>query len=110
MDQASAHILFSALKIAVFSIGGVRLFEEVFLSYFPLGVLIIVAIVCSVFYYRVPPPSSDVVEAILGKDLSEIDNGSSQYVVKTVAHRGAGLDAPENTLAAFKMVSKKLHR
>ncbi|XP_044761296.1 glycerophosphodiester phosphodiesterase 1-like [Coccinella septempunctata] len=107
MDQAVAHLLISSLKISALSIGGVRLLGEVFLSYLPLGILITVAIVGCVYYFRVPPPNPNVVEAILGKDLSEIETGSSEYALRTVAHRGAGLDAPENTLAAFKMCKDK---
>lgn len=108
MDQAVAHLLLSSIKITAIAIGIVRLFGEVFLSYLPFGILITLAIVGCVYYLRVPPPNINVVEAMLGKDLTEVDSGSSQYVVRTVAHRGAGLDVPENTLAAFKMVIQLL--
>ncbi|KAK9879010.1 hypothetical protein WA026_003824 [Henosepilachna vigintioctopunctata] len=55
----------------------------------------------------VPPPSQEAVDAILGKDLCNVDSGNTEYVVRTVAHRGAALDAPENTLAAFSMCKAK---
>ncbi|KAG5877481.1 hypothetical protein JTB14_029987 [Gonioctena quinquepunctata] len=69
--------------------------------------IVTAAIVCLIVALRIPPPVPSAVEAILGKDpLSEFNNGND-FVVKTVAHRGAGLDAPENSLAAFKVCSQK---
>ncbi|XP_074038862.1 glycerophosphodiester phosphodiesterase 1 isoform X2 [Leptinotarsa decemlineata] len=55
---------------------------------------------------RVPPPEPSAVEAVLGKD-PHLETTSNDYVMKTVAHRGAGLDAPENSLAAFKLCNQK---
>lgn len=37
---------------------------------------------------------------------SKESEANPEKVVRCIAHRGAGLDAPENTLEAFKYVSK----
>lgn len=62
-----------------------------------------------------PPPASTVQEVLgvnpllLGKDSSVPKNhgNGEQYCMRVVAHRGGGLDFPENSLLAFRNV--KLH-
>ncbi|CAG0914113.1 unnamed protein product [Notodromas monacha] len=77
-------------------------------------------IFCSLFvvfisYARIPAPSQKVVEEILGLDYYEVKSedasnldkecpSSSGFVMPIVAHRGACLDAPENSLTAFRLV------
>lgn len=76
--------------------------SEIFTTIFPIGIFLTGLFVLLIYVFRVPPPPTEQLEAIVGKDLS--DESENGYVLKTVAHRGAGLDAPENTLAAFQMV------
>ncbi|KAK9712044.1 Glycerophosphoryl diester phosphodiesterase family [Popillia japonica] len=52
-------------------------------------------------------PDKGQVEAIIGKDPSLEDMTTENGIIKTIAHRGAGLDAPENSLIAFKMCNDK---
>lgn len=56
---------------------------------------------------RIPAPPISAVETIIGEDLiaEKEDTDNNVFLLKTVAHRGAGLDAPENSLEAFNMVN-----
>nr|CAD7456551.1 unnamed protein product [Timema tahoe] len=60
-------------------------------------------------YNGIPAPSASIVEEILGKDLyyeevsEDQDEITHRYSMKVVAHRGAGLDAPENSISALKL-------
>lgn len=87
--------------------GSIYIFSQLFTSLLPLGLIAAILITAANLYVRIPPPSQAQVEAILGKDVQEAEYGGEEYVVRTVAHRGAGLDAPENTLAAFQMCKEK---
>ncbi|KAL3278617.1 hypothetical protein HHI36_016157 [Cryptolaemus montrouzieri] len=104
---AMVNLFLYSINISTIFCGSARILGEVFLSYIPIGILLTICIVGGVYYFRVPPPGPEVVDAILGRDLSEVDSNNSGYVVRTVAHRGAGLDAPENTLEAFTMCKEK---
>nr|CAD7437935.1 unnamed protein product [Timema bartmani] len=62
-----------------------------------------------IHFAKVPAPSASIVEEILGKDLyyeevsEDQDEITHRYSMKVVAHRGAGLDAPENSISALKL-------
>lgn len=60
-----------------------------------------------VFYLtRLRKPDQSNVLNIFGPEPgSKESEENPEKVVKCIAHRGAGLDAPENTLQAFKYVS-----
>lgn len=60
---------------------------------------------------RVPQPDANVVKEVLGIDplsLAKMENADNnqkngeQYCMRVIAHRGAGYDYPENSIAAFK--------
>ncbi|XP_044258478.1 glycerophosphodiester phosphodiesterase 1 [Tribolium madens] len=100
------NLFFSSLIIVAAFYGSWSLLTEVIKTILPFGLILVLLLVCVVYFLRVPPPSPETVEAILGKDPAVASNDDA-YVMKTVAHRGAGLDAPENSLAAFKMCHEK---
>jgi hypothetical protein len=62
---------------------------------------------------KIPPPDSATVEEILGQNplLQELDSKkdgkAGAYIMKSIAHRGAALDAPENSISAFRKVLPK---
>lgn len=79
------------------------------------------------FGLRVPPPDEKIVEKVLGIDpltlnLEEeeeeeiniyseketLDKVDDKFCIRTIAHRGAGFDYPENSMSAFHNVSNKL--
>lgn len=74
-----------------------------------------ILIFCGVQYLKIPPPDEVIVKEILGIDPfyetgSSLPNDISQsaYPLKSVAHRGAALDAPENSISAFRKVCQVL--
>ncbi|XP_050296888.1 glycerophosphodiester phosphodiesterase 1 [Anthonomus grandis grandis] len=102
MTSAILQLIPSAITIVFSFYGCFHFISEVFTSFIPFGTLLVGTIVFAIYALRVPPPPKEAVEAIIGKDL--LDNEDQEgYVLKTVAHRGAGLDAPENSLAAFDL-------
>jgi hypothetical protein len=63
---------------------------------------------------KLPPPDPATVEEILGQDplLQERDDSKKgsegeKYIMRSIAHRGAALDAPENSISAFRQVRFK---
>lgn len=59
-------------------------------------------------YYmtKLRKPDQNNVLRVFGPDAKSKESESEpEKVVRCIAHRGAGLDAPENTLAAFQYVS-----
>lgn len=75
-------------------------------QYFPIGLVPGAVVTILAHFLRAPKPANSRLEKILGKDLhlvGEADTAENNNVLmRTVAHRGAGLDAPENSLIAFK--------
>ena len=62
---------------------------------------------------KIPPPDPATVEEILGQNPllqehdSKKDGKAGAYIMKSIAHRGAALDAPENSISAFRQVLPK---
>ncbi|EEZ98717.1 glycerophosphodiester phosphodiesterase 1 [Tribolium castaneum] len=96
------NLTLSSLTIVAVFYGSWSLLTEVINTILPFGLILTILLVCAVYFLRVPAPSPASVETILGKDPA-VASSDDAYVMKTVAHRGAGLDAPENSLPAFKM-------
>lgn len=94
----------SALTIVFIFYGIFHFIAEIFTNFIPLGILLTFFIVFGIYGLKVPQPPQEAVESIVGKDLLS-EESVDGYTVKTIAHRGAGLDAPENSLTAFDLVS-----
>ncbi|KAJ3666138.1 hypothetical protein Zmor_001592 [Zophobas morio] len=90
---------------ALYGAGG--LLTEVMKTILPFGLILVLTLVCAGYFLRIPTPNPETVESVLGKDPFLVTNDENAYVMKTVAHRGAGLDSPENSLIAFKMCAEK---
>lgn len=100
------NLIPSALTIIYATYGSWFLVKEIFCSIIPFTLLLTILIVTCTYFLRVCPPDLAAVEAVLGREPHiQNPNGEGVYVMKTVAHRGAGLDAPENSLIAFQLVS-----
>lgn len=94
-----------ALHLVILLYGFLRVLAE--LGAFPTGLLIVLIVIAALLHFRIPAPRESDVEAILGKNisvLSEEELKTASYV-EVVGHRGGGIDAPENTIAAYKNVS-----
>lgn len=87
--------------------------------------MIIITSYVAVWYLALPQPASEFVNDVLGSDpkLMKFRKSSLEFTISSfnsygdeeqilddnnffavIGHRGAGLDAPENSLAAFKQV------
>ncbi|KAF2896207.1 hypothetical protein ILUMI_09966 [Ignelater luminosus] len=93
--------------ICVLIYGFFHITLEMIQTFVPIGMLFVGLFSVGIFVIRIPPPDNEVVEAIVGKPLTEEAECPDEYYMKTVAHRGAGLDAPENSLIAFDMCHRK---
>ncbi|XP_056638282.1 glycerophosphodiester phosphodiesterase 1 isoform X2 [Diorhabda sublineata] len=101
------YLIPSALTIVYATYGSWFLISEIFTTLMPLTLIFTGALVCLVFIFRIPPPTTASVEAVLGKIIEDPVGDNNGFVIKTIAHRGAGLDAPENTIEAFKKCHEK---
>ncbi|KAI4457961.1 glycerophosphodiester phosphodiesterase 1 [Holotrichia oblita] len=94
-------------KVGIVFFGLWSLCFDVIFKVIPLGVIIVLLFFIIVRFLRVPTPATGQIEAIIGKDPALEDTINENGIIKTIAHRGAGLDAPENSLIAFKMCNDK---
>ncbi|XP_044761410.1 glycerophosphodiester phosphodiesterase 1-like [Coccinella septempunctata] len=102
MAQTLVKFLGYSLHLVILYYGTLRLLSE--LGYLPTGLFLGLGLIAVVHYFRIPAPSQKDVEAILGKDLSDLspEEMKTAKFVEVVGHRGGGIDAPENTIAAYK--------
>ncbi|XP_071451080.1 glycerophosphodiester phosphodiesterase 1 [Hetaerina americana] len=104
---------------------------DTLISSFPPTIIGSVILFIAYHYVKLPPPDNDQVERLLGRDpwLEEADESSilENFVneesnndaskndqptkalrnMKVIAHRGAGLDAPENSIASFRKCKER---
>jgi len=103
-------VLLSCIAGSWYSYGGLLILCDTLLSSLPLPVICPILLVLLLYGIRLHPPPDYVVESVLGKDLSpdadedENDETSQEFYLDRVAHRGAGYDAPENSISAFQLV------
>lgn len=73
----------------------------------PIGFILIGVFTFGLYVVKIPPPDEEIVQKIIGRPLTDEAEHPNEFYMKSVAHRGAGLDAPENSLVAFDNCSKK---
>ncbi|KAG8227487.1 hypothetical protein J437_LFUL002376 [Ladona fulva] len=96
------------------------IFLDTLFSSFPLLLFGSLSLFIAYYYMKLPPPDENLVEDLLGRDpwlegddfcvpngdaVSESDDSierKESFCMRVIAHRGAGLDAPENSLSAFR--------
>ncbi|KAF5273414.1 hypothetical protein FQA39_LY07431 [Lamprigera yunnana] len=97
----------SCVVIFIYIYGFCHITFEMIQTIVPIGFILIGVFTFGLYIIKVPPPDQEIVKRIMGHDLSgQVDNPDDFYV-KTIAHRGAGLDAPENSLIAFDNCKEK---
>ncbi|XP_053610322.1 glycerophosphodiester phosphodiesterase 1-like [Plodia interpunctella] len=69
---------------------------------FPFGIELGIFGAAAYFITKLKKPDHHSVLSIFGPDPNINDESQTDRVVQCIAHRGAALDAPENTLEAFK--------
>lgn len=105
MERFHYIVLRTIFTTVLLFFGTISIIRDILFSYAPLAVILMLCLVGSTYYLRIPPPSKDDVITVLGADPGlTMDNQEELPIYTTGAHRGAGLDAPENSLVAFKVV------
>lgn len=113
MDFILLELLKVSITISIGFLGSFWILSEFFSTNCPFGLCIICIIPIIFHLIRIKPPPDNHVENIIGKDPFTLpedmnfteENKDYGYVMKCVGHRGCGLDAPENSIAAFNLVS-----
>ncbi|KAJ8946667.1 hypothetical protein NQ318_019979 [Aromia moschata] len=91
-----ARLFLAILTIFYFFRGCSLLINDIFFNAIPYSVVLIVVILLGIYLVRIPPP-----------DYKQLEHAASEFMVKSVAHRGGGWDAPENSLIAFELSKEK---
>ena len=73
-----------------------------------LHVMVVGLFLCAISYFRLPPPDPTDAFKILGCDPRNLDGTPSKTrgALGLIAHRGACLDAPENSLEGVRLAKK----
>lgn len=108
MSNPIVHLFSTCLKAWLVFYGTLLLVFDLW-PFFALsfGTLVPVLLFAAAWWLRIPPPPSEVVNEILGPDPIHGAVEKGGYFMRSVAHRGAPLDAPENSIAAFRMCAAK---
>lgn len=91
-----------------------NLYSNLIIVFGFLGHMLWFSIVSAVLFgvlikFHIPRPSESSIRSILGREWgayasSRSDSQNDDNVMKVVAHRACGLDAPENSISALKKV------
>ncbi|XP_018576685.1 glycerophosphodiester phosphodiesterase 1 [Anoplophora glabripennis] len=106
MNTDFLRLIPSIFTILYATYGTWFLIIEIFCSIVPFTIIFTCLIALAIHFCSIPPPGDNAAEAVLGKE-PHLENEAADYVMRTVAHRGAGLDAPENSLEAFRLCNEK---
>ncbi|XP_017771425.1 PREDICTED: glycerophosphodiester phosphodiesterase 1 isoform X2 [Nicrophorus vespilloides] len=97
----------TCLNFVIFSYGLWYFLIDVLYLFLPFGLIPTAIIFVTLVIFKVPKPSNSQLERIVGRELYLENGADDRPAMRTVGHRGAGLDAPENSLAAFKICEEK---
>jgi len=110
---ALVDVIWSCIT-ASFYIYGFWLYSfEILCLSIPTAGLLAILLFILVHIGKIPPPDPATVEEILGQNPllqerdSKTDGEAEPYIMKSIAHRGAAFDAPENSISAFRQVLPK---
>jgi hypothetical protein len=111
---ATVNVIWSCIK-ASFYIYGIWVYSyEILCCAIPTAGVAALLLFILVHIGKIPPPDPATVEEILGQDPllqeredSKKDSKDGAYIMRSIAHRGAALDAPENSISAFRQVYPK---
>ena len=108
---AIVGLLCSAAEASFYIYGFLIFLLDVLCLTVPTASFIAIIIFILVHIGRIPPPDSAIVEEVLGLDPllmerndKKKDSKDGAYVMKSIGHRGVCLDAPENSISAFRLV------
>lgn len=106
MDLSLLALFKTSFLLWMYVFGLWSVLFEMFFTSMSMSLIGVCTFLSIIYFMRVPSPSQTSVECVVGKDPAmDCNNDNGNVFMKVVAHRGAGLDAPENSLIAFKMVS-----
>jgi hypothetical protein len=111
---AVVDVIWSCIKASFYIYGFWLYFSEILCFAIPTAGFGAILLFILVHIGKIPPPDPATVEEILGQepllqehDDSKKDGKAGAYIMKSIAHRGAALDAPENSISAFRQVPAK---
>lgn len=105
MDTRILTVVKSVLLFWIYFYGLWSISVDILFSTISLSGIVIATFTLLIYFTRIPTPNAAAVYAVIGKDPAlDQDVSEDGFVMRVVAHRGAGLDAPENSLVAFKLV------
>jgi hypothetical protein len=111
---AVVNVLWSCIKASFYIYGFWLCSSEILCCTIPTAGIGALLLFILVNIGKLPPPDPATVEEILGRDplLHERDDSKKDseggiYIMRSIAHRGAALDAPENSISAFRQVRPK---
>ncbi|KAF5270431.1 hypothetical protein FQR65_LT05619 [Abscondita terminalis] len=106
-DTGLCGIFKNCAFITIIVYGVCHVTFEMIQTIVPIGFILIGVFTLGLYVVKLPRPDEEIVQKIVGRYLTEEEEYPDELYIKTVAHRGAGLDAPENSLAAFDYCNKK---
>ena len=107
---AIVDVLWSCIEASIYIYGFWLYFSEILWFSIPTAGFVAILLFILVQIGKIPPPDPATVEEILGQNPlvqehdSKKDGKARPYIMKSIAHRGAALDAPENSISAFRQV------
>ncbi|GLV31947.1 uncharacterized protein CBL_07707 [Carabus blaptoides fortunei] len=108
MDTRILTVVKSVLFFWIYLYGLWSISVEILFSTLSVSAIGIAVLTLLIYFTRIPTPNAAAVDAVIGKDpAQDQDIADDGFVMRVVAHRGAGLDAPENSLVAFRLCAEK---